>query len=177
MSIDKITLQMIRDRCDEIGDCWIWKNAVSQEGYPIMRVRPGGCILVRRVAIALSGRTPAARQPVTCTCDDRRCCNPKHLELATIASVAQTAAANGAFSSLARRAKIAAHKRASSGAKLTMDDARAIRASDETGPVLAAQYGVNKSLIGAIRRGTAWQEYSSPFAGLGALTYRTAEAA
>ena len=42
----------------------------------------------------------------------------------------------------------------------------AIRASTETERVLAAEYGVNRSVIGGIRRGDRWKDYASPFAGL-----------
>lgn len=131
----RITLKTIHDRCDEVGECWIWKDAVGKQGYPIVRLRPGGCLLVRRVAVALDGRPAAAR---------------------------------GSFSSRSRAAKIAAGKRSSGAAKLTLEQAREIRASEDTGPVLAERYGVNRSLIGSIRRGVAWRDYSDPFAGLGA---------
>ena len=47
-----------------------------------------------------------------------------------------------------------------------MEQVREIRLSEDSGPVLAERYGVNRSLIGGIRRGTAWRDYSNPFAGL-----------
>ena len=65
-------------------------------------------------------------------------------------------------------ARVAAGKRASNQAKLTAEQAREIRESLESGPVLALRYGVNKSLINNIKRGEAWRVYASPFAGLGA---------
>jgi len=162
----RITLKMIHDRCDEVGECWIWKDAVGQHGYPIMRRRPGGCLLVRRVAVALDGRPAAVRQPVTCTCAEKRCCNPKHLKPSTPSAVGKAAAARGSFSSKPRAAKIAAGTPKADGAKLTLEQVREIRASEDTGPVLAQRYGGNRSLIGGIRRGTVWKDYSSPFAGL-----------
>ncbi len=162
-----LTLKMIHDRCDEVGDCWIWKDAVGQHGYPIMRRLPGGCQLVRRVVVALDGRPAAARQPVTCTCDEKRCCNPAHLKPSTPSAVGKAAAAKGSFSTKARAARIAQGRRSSGATKLTLDLVREIRSSEETGPVLAERYGVNRSLIGSIRRGTAWKDYSNPFSGLG----------
>lgn len=164
----EITLQIIHDRCDEVGDCWLWKDATGAQGYPIIRRRPGGCQLVRRVVVALDGRPAMARQPVASTCGEKLCCNPAHLAPSTIAAVAKKAAANGSFSRPERAARIAASKRKSDSAKLTMEQAREIRASTESGPVLAERYGVNRSLIGGIRRGQAWRDYSNPFAGLGA---------
>lgn len=166
MDVHGVTLKTIHDRCDEVGECWIWKDAVSQHGYPIMRRRPGGCLLVRRVAVALDGRPAAPRQPVMCTCGEKRCVNPAHLQPTTISAVAKAAAAKGSFSTTARAARIAQSKRASSQAKLTLEQVREIRASDESNLALAERFGVNRSRIGAIRRGVAWKDYSNPFTAL-----------
>lgn len=164
-----ITLDYIKARCIEEGDCLIWQGAVGDAGYPIMKRYGGPCLLVRRVVVGLDGREPKPRQPVTCTCDDKRCVAPDHLKLSTWSKVGKKAAAKGAFSSKARGSKIAASRRESSGVKLNADIARTIRESTESGPVLAARYGVNKSRINAIKRGDAWKDYTpSPFAGLGA---------
>ena len=162
-----ITLKDIHDRCDEVGDCWIWKQAVSQTGYPIIRRRPNGCLLVRRVAVALDGRQAAPRQTVVAICNDNRCCNPAHLKPSDLSSVAKAAAARGSFSTKARSARIAATRRAAGNLKMTLEMAREVRASNESGPVLAKRYGVDRSLIGSIRRGEVWKDYSNPFDGLG----------
>ena len=49
-----------------------------------------------------------------------------------------------------------------------MEKAQEIRASDKPCHVLALVYGVDKSMVSRVRRGEAWRDYSSPFAGLGA---------
>ncbi|MGV2480270.1 UNVERIFIED_CONTAM: hypothetical protein IGO34_26065, partial [Salmonella enterica subsp. enterica serovar Weltevreden] len=95
------------------------------------------------------------------------CVNPAHLPASTISAVAKAAADRGVFSGIARAAKIAAARRAQS-AKLDIQKARDIRMSSESGPVLAARYGVNKSRINAIKRGEAWKDHVNPFYGLGA---------
>ncbi|WP_315125266.1 hypothetical protein [Comamonas antarctica] len=164
-----ITLDDIKARCVEEGDCWIWQGAVSDAGYPIMKRYGGPCLLVRRVAIALAGREPKPRQPVACTCDDKRCVAPAHLKLSTWSKVGKTAAAKGSYSGKARCAKVSAGRRANGNLKLNAEIARTIRESVESGPVLSARYGVNRSLINAIKRGDIWKEYAnSPFSGLGA---------
>ena len=123
---------------------------------------------MRRVVLALDGRPAGPRQPVAPTCGERACVNPAHLVRSSIRQVAQRAAKAGAFSTPLRAARIAAGKRASHQAKLTADQARQIRESLESGPVLALRYGVDKSMINNIKRGQAWRVYGSPFAGLGA---------
>ena len=67
----------------------------------------------------------------------------------------------------ARIAKLAAYGRAHR-AKLTLDQARTIRMSDESGTVLAERYSVSRQTVNRIKAGTAWREVSTPFAGLGA---------
>ncbi len=161
-----ITLEEIHSRCDEEGDCWIWRDATSQNGYPIMKRSGGPCLLVRRVVAALKGDEPAPRQPVATTCNDKRCCAPEHVHTSTPKKVGKDAAKRGSYSSLARRMKVAAAKRASPQAKLSMDKARDIRLSTKTSVALAAEYEVNVSVIKGIRQNRMWVDYSSPFAGL-----------
>lgn len=161
-----ITLKEIHDRCDEVGECWIWRDATSHGGYPIMKRSGGPCLYVRRVVAELNGDVPEPRQPVATTCGEKCCCNPEHVHTTTTKKVAKAAAKRGAFSTLSRRMKVAAAKRSGPGAKLDMDKAREIRLSIKTGKELAAEYGVNVSVIKGIRQGRMWVDYSSPFAGL-----------
>lgn len=161
-----MNLQDLRDRSEEVGACWLWKQGTSKAGYPIMKVRGCGCQLVRRIAAGLAGHELKPRQPVITTCDEQLCVNPKHCQPSTPTAVGLRAAEQGAFSQPARGAKIAAARRSSESAKLTLEQVQAIRASTESERALAAEYGVNRSVIGGIRRGDRWKDYTSPFAGL-----------
>lgn len=163
------TLQIMKilEYTDEIGECLIWNGATSSRGgYPIIKLSGCDCQLVRRVAFVLAGGVLLPRQPVDVTCNERLCVNPDHLRASTTAKIAAKAAAQGKFSSMARGAKIAAARRTK--AKLTIEQARVIRLSDESGPVLAERYGVNRSCINGIKAGTRWRDYTNPFVGLGA---------
>lgn len=168
------TMEMMRivQNIEQRGSCWIWTGAVSDNGYPIIHYRrPGagsaqvGCQLVRRVVVRLNGGKLAPRQPVGCTCDEKLCVHPSHLFPSTTSKISQKAAKRGAFSSPTRGARIAASRRGKM--KLNIDKAREIRVSSESGPVLAARYGVNKSMVNNIKAGRSWKEYGL-FAGLGA---------
>lgn len=161
-----MTLDDLKNRSDEVGACWLWNQATSKAGYPIMKVRGCGCQLVRRISAMLAGHELKPRQPVITTCEEQLCVNPKHCQPSTPTAVGLRAAEQGAFSQPARGAKIAAARRSSGSAKLTLEQVLAIRASTETERVLAAEYGVNRSVIGGIRRGDRWKDYASPFAGL-----------
>lgn len=165
-AVPGVSLKDVRERCEEVGECWIWQRATDGLGYPIMKV-DGAMRLVRRVVVQASGRVLQPRQPVGVRCDDRLCVHPEHVYPSSVRAIAKKAAKQGAFSKPTRGAKIAKAKRASSKAKLTLEQAREIRASSDSGPVLALRYGVNKSLINRIRSGDAWRDYTgNPFAGL-----------
>lgn len=154
----------IIEKTDEIGDCWIWNSATTQNGYPILKIRGCGCKLVRPQVFLMNGGKLKPRQPVDVTCDERKCVNPAHLKASSVSEIAKKAAKRGAFSGKARSAKIAAARR--DKAKLTIEQAREIRMSQESGPVLAKRYGVNRSVINGIKAGTRWKDYTNPFAGL-----------
>lgn len=163
-----ITLDRIKARCIEEGDCLIWQGALSKQGFPSMKFE-GKSTTVRRVVMKLSGSPAASRQPVVCSCDEKKCVKLEHLKRSTIKKVSRKAVKTGYLSSLARRANVSATKRKSEKARLTIEKAREIRASDETGVALAKRYGVDETIIGRVRRGKLWIEYAAtPFAGLGA---------
>ena len=116
------------------------------------------------VPAAFRGKVPEGKCLVP-TCDNPYCINPAHQRAVTESEKSKRAAERGSVSSPVRAKKIAETKRTQG--KLTVEQAREIRHSDETGPVLSARYGINRSVVNAIKRGDAWKEYSSPFAGLG----------
>lgn len=63
-------------------------------------------------------------------------------------------------------ARIAAAKRASPQAKITQDDALAIRASTEILRIVAERYKISIGTASKIRRGLMRRDFDSPWAGL-----------
>lgn len=163
-----IEMNWILSNCEEIGDCLIWQRSVNADGNPQYRPMYADMSkLVRRTMFRLNGGTIGHRVPLGSHCGDKRCVHPDHHYKSSMQAAARKAAKKGAFSGPAKCAKIAAMKRRTE-AKLTMEIAREIRMSEESGPVLGARYGVDASLIRGIKNGTRWKEYSgsNPFAGL-----------
>lgn len=161
------TLEAIRARCDEVADCWIWRDGTTADGYPIFK--PTGqrkCVLVRRYVFELAGGKLRPRVPVVAKCGERKCVNPACAKESTTAKIAQEAGKRGSYSALSKRAKVAKLKRKTG--KLDMEKAAEIRASGETSRALGAKYGVNPTLISRIKRGLQWQDYSNPWQGLAA---------
>ena len=103
-------------------------------------------------------------QPVEATCGEKLCVNPAHMRPTTRKAVARKAAQQGAFSSMARAAKIAEARRL--GSKLTDEQVAYIRASAAPHVHIAARFGVSKQYVSAIRRNMARKDYRNPFAAL-----------
>lgn len=164
---DTLDCMTILASCEEFADdCLLWTGVVGNTVHPIYTPHGRGCTLVRRDAYRLSGRELKPRVPIANRCEEPLCVNPAHLFESTTSAIARKAAKRGVWSGLARRAKISASKRRNAKLPGGIDTARAIRASTDSGPVLAARYGVDKSLINGIKRGLVWQEYTNPFFGL-----------
>lgn len=157
---DTLELMVIIDRTEPSDDCLLWTGATSS-GHPIYKPHGCDCTLVRRAVFHLNGGMLLPRKPLDSRCGERLCINPAHLYASTISRIAKKAAALGAWKGLDRRIRISMAKRQT--AKLTMEKAREIRNSPETGPVLAARYGVDKSLINNIKRGVIWRDYANPW--------------
>lgn len=159
------TLDKIKAKCDEVGDCWLWNGAHDGKGRPVC-VHMGERISVRRIAKQLDeGREIQAHLVVACKCGDIRCVSPSCAVITTVKKAHQMAAERGSYSNPARDRRMALAKRARSpyGA-----DAIAIVMGAETAKQGAQLTGMSASHAKAIRRGISRRDYSNPFAGLGA---------
>ena len=147
----------------EDGDCLRWIAGCTGHGYPLWRIA-GKTQAVRR-ALWEEARGPVpVNRVLRVTCGRRRCLNLDHCVLSTRKAVAKECGALGLMSGPVRSARIAAGKRAHPNAKLTAEIVAAIRASDETGNVLGARYGICQKTVCNVKRGMLWRDYSSPFA-------------
>ena len=163
------TIQTIHARCTEVGDCWEWQGGTTGTGHPCVR-HDGKTVLVRRLVMQLAGRPLRPSDRAMTTCENILCVNEDHLTQRTHRQVMARQGELGKLSEPARTAKIAATQRTRRG-KITMDDARAIRASDETHEQAALRYGIHPSKIASIRQYRCWRELEgNPFVGLGVRT-------
>ena len=163
------TIETLRARCTECGDCWEWGMAFAN-GHPCAR-HDGKMMLVRRLMVQLSGRRITSRQRAMPTCENPKCVNPNHIIVETHRQVMKRVGEAGKLGDTARLAKIAATKRAGPQSKLTHEQVQAIRSSDATCKADAERYGVDPSTISAIRRHVRRKEFTNnPWIGLGART-------
>jgi hypothetical protein len=153
MSRSKITdiAAHIAARCMEDGDCLVWTGGCASKSHPAVQYNaPDGkkCVLVRRWAWEQKHGPIPRGKIVHCTCNTPKCVLDEHLELTTHGKLAKANGARGLMSGTVRSAKIAASHRARHPlTKLTQEQVREIRASDETGVALAERYGVCEAMI------------------------------
>jgi hypothetical protein len=142
-------IRRIRQRCEIIrGGCWIWQGAKDEAGYGQIRFRGRLRSPHRLMAIAV-GILPedAPRDLFAChTCDTPPCCRPDHLFAGTNADNQRDAARKGRLSSGERVAS----------AKLTTEQARAIRRDPRLHRLIAVEYGIDPSTVSHIKSGRRW---------------------
>lgn len=146
-----------------VGECMVWIGYLAppdKRGYqwrPRLTILHHGkrmCFDARRLRWASVHGWPPPGFVVRMTCGNPLCLNPDHMRLGTRAEVARESMRSPLF---VIRRTIANRK---SRGKITLEDARAIRASSEPGKALAERYGVSHQLICAIRKGLAWPDYA-----------------
>ncbi len=133
----------------EIGPsalCWRWLKSATDRGYGVY-CAGGKRLRAHRVAYTLANPDAALGDLLVChRCDNPGCCNPSHLFLGTCAENIADKTAKG------RAARGARHGQA----KLSDEQARAIRADERSRDVIAREYGVSEYTVYEIRTGRSW---------------------
>lgn len=125
-----------------MSGCWLWLGAVGSHGYGAMGA--GRDVkLAHRFSWELHYGAIPGGMYVCHICDNRICCNPRHLFLGTPSDNNRDAAAKG------RTPRGGAHW----NTKIHSADLEAIKQSGEMQAVLAARYGVDQSTISLIKSG------------------------
>ena len=165
----KSLLDRIKDRCtvDPVTGCWIWTQAVSEEGYPQFQLTElfgRRSMYVRRVVFAVAVGTLTSRLLVVSNCENRLCCCPEHLFAMAPATFSKTTQRK------ARQSRGLAHGLAVKRGrtyKLTgkAEEIRQRLARGESQTALAAEYGVHKTAISHLWRNKS-HKTGSPFGGL-----------
>lgn len=155
------TIDTLHARCDEVGDCWIWRG---NRGVPKINLH-GQSVPARRALremVDQMATRPGMR--VTATCGDRRCISPLCSYAATPSDTCQAASRRGAYDLPAARAKAAITARARS--HITDELVRHVRSATGTHQQIADAAGMSRSHVSAIRGHRSRKDYRNPFAGL-----------
>lgn len=151
-----VTLDTIYGRCDEVGDCWIWRGACSHKA-PAINIGGMSTSVRRFIAGTLQGKSIKGRYVTVC-CGEPLCVAPDHLRVVTRSQLNTMAARRTGYGqNLARAAKLAQARRRR--ARLSPELVQMIRESDLSDAQLAKQLGVAKSTINDARRGDTWRDY------------------
>lgn len=165
-------IQLVRDRCDEVGDCWLWKAALTGGGktpnmrHPNRRNEPA--VSTRVVVLeALGNERPSPDHWASNTCNENHCCSPEHAAWRTRTDKLRDLGREGKWSTVELSMKKAVIFQAYS--PLDWDKVRDIRSrpSEQTNKALAKEFSVDPNTIRRVRRHESWVEYrANPFAGL-----------
>lgn len=132
------------------SECWEWIGALFPHGYGAFGNVRGLSHYVHRASWQLyRGQIPAGMF-VLHHCDNKRCVNPGHLFLGTQKDNMDDMRAKGRAANMGPRGERAR------SAKLTEEQVKHIRADTRSGPVIAAEYGIQKSAINKVRRRATW---------------------
>lgn len=164
-----ITMEWVKDRCVEDCDCLVWTCWSDHGDQPRHRFRSDEMDSTRHlrpiVYQYIGQKKQAKGTVVVMTCGNTLCLNPAHMKQITRAEHLRRN--NQSVAAKARKSANVTKAIRAQRAKLTMDQARYVRASDKTLSALAGELGVSFQLLSKVRRGEAWPELqASPFAGL-----------
>lgn len=150
------------DKSNGDDSCWNWTAYVHWKGYGQFSVRGKKRTLrTHRFVYEITfGAIPDHLQ-VCHSCDNRKCCNPKHLFLGTSLDNTSDMVSKGRHSHGTRHSAVTRHGEQHGGHKLTDQKVKYIREKYKTGTIsqreLAHEMGVSKTLIGNIIREKAWK--------------------
>lgn len=133
------------DRLDRRADCWYWTGARKTNGYGNVCFRGKWFQAHRVMWVIHNGAIPDGIM-VLHRCDNRACCNPKHLFLGTHTDNMRDMVAKGRGRLIARWA-----------ARLTEDQVCAIRADLRSQRAIAVEYGVSQNAVMKIKTRKTWK--------------------
>lgn len=159
-----LLIERLRKRSNEVGDCWEWFGSMqSSRNTPAMNwrghVKPVRRHIAETMGLDLTGKV------VTCSCRNRLCVNPDHLEVLTRKRLQTLTAKEQRYANNPARVKKIS-ERARSRSRLTLEIVQQIRDAEGVQDDIAARFGVSQATVSSIKRGHTWRDYNNPFAGL-----------
>lgn len=150
------TREVIHARCDELGQCLIWRGAATESGCPKVEIAGKSWNLRNYLFTHLLGRTPQQGRLWQPNCGNLRCLSEACMTQVTRSAIQLRIAKReeGNLVSLMNRQRRAV---AAGFSRLGREKAAEIRASDEPCAVLSARYGVHDRTIHRIRKGEIWK--------------------
>jgi hypothetical protein len=160
-----ITMELVREKCIEDGDCLIWQAAKSPSGAPYMKVHGYGSMPVRRwIAGNVLGLQIDGRMAST-ICGNSACVEPEHVEMKTRSKMQRDAVKRTQYHlNPVRNQKL--YKAAAARSPYSKETVEKIRAAEGSQRSIARDFGVSFAMVNRIKNGQSHRNYSSPWAGL-----------
>ena len=147
----------VQSRLVANGDCLEWRGGCNSDGYGHLQFEGKMLKLHRLLCMVAHGAPPSSRPLAIHSCDNRRCCNPKHLRWGSAADNNRDCVEHGRHQ---RRPWSGARRGAGNPhAKTTEEDVRRIRRAAEAGvptAELAVGFGLAERTIRNIVTRTRW---------------------
>lgn len=137
--------------------CWMWEGAGHPTGYGRFGISPYKVTFAHRASWELFRGPIPAGMYVCHTCDVRLCVNPLHLFIGTAKDNMQDASKKGRIV-VPKESYLSDENH--QVAKLTNEQVREIRNSEENGKVLATRFGVGKECIWMARTRRTFKDVS-----------------
>jgi len=158
-------LKTVKDRCIEVGECWLWDQGVSSTGYPQACINGKSGVSVRTfVYDVLLAKRRLVGSNIIAECGNKLCCSPACLAAKSRSWVIKQQWVDGRRSKFCDVEERRARAVAQGLSKLLPDQVAAIKALPE--PVnrahVARQYGVHPKTISNILSGHSWAQPCVP---------------
>lgn len=143
------------------NDCWHWQSQIAWNGYGTFYFKDYKNTRAHRLALALYlDKSLESYEWVLHHCDNRPCCNPRHLYLGNRSDNMRDAVRRGRWASRAK-GNTWTKGELNGRSKLTFDQIKVIRISiDEgyTNKQIGQTFGVSPSTISLIRCNKRWRQ-------------------
>ncbi len=143
---DKRHFWSLIDKSGGMDACWFWQAGHNKGGRPIYQ-NGGKTYYAYRVSYFLKTGIKPGRLLICHECNNLKCCNPRHLYPGTQKKNMEQAAEDG---------RVRKHEK-HPNRKLTWQQVKYIRESDETGRELAKRFHVSEAQVSRIRNRRRWK--------------------
>ena len=153
------TMNIVRSRCVEEGDCWLWQQACTSTGYPWACIDGRGQSVRTWVYTKGMGKHLPSGHSVVARCRNRTCCSPLCLMGVSPGRRMEMTYADGSRSSPAESMRLHRQATRQGWTRLNADQVREVMALAGTmsAPAAGKLYGVSRSTVRDIWRGHTWQ--------------------
>lgn len=160
------TLATIAERCVEVGDCLLWRGAISTPAKPVLQDGDKLVPVRRYIFTKLLGKKIKPRHLVSFTCDEELCVHQDHIGQMTRSELLLKAAQRTQYHRQPdRTAKLQSAARARSPHSANLVEQ--VRNEDGSYAQIAARLNLKKSFVADVRSHRQWKP-TTPFTGLGA---------